>query len=301
MNRFSIHIGINRVNPAHYGTTFPVLRGAVNDATAMKLALQPFGYAEQILLDDTNPTTANFATTTNLQNHLNRFASQLVAGDLLVITYAGHGSQITDPHHVEPDGLNEVFAFWDRFLIDDELRRLFTRFASGVQIVVISDSCNSGTTIEFFLAGDFENSTINSLVGRNIVPHTIERRRPTNKPNEWEQSRLVSFQKAMQVVARNMAIYGPVITLPPLPESALRATVLSLSACTDNQEAHERPDGQHGWFTFRLLNIISNSLPATYPALRQLLETQTAPNGQTPQLKIDGPNKQKLANRRPFS
>lgn len=297
MNRFALHIGINRVDSAHYGATFPPLRGAVNDAIAMQQLLQPLGYTKQV------PLHQGDATTANLRKALTMFAGQMVAGDLLVVTYSGHGSQIFDPQGiVENDQRDEVYVLWDRFLLDDELRRLFVGFGHGVHIVVVSDSCNSGTITEVVRESSL-NSDSEPVLESNIVAGPIDQLPSNNEQNfiSGEQSRFVSFELAMQVVNRNIATYRPIMQQPSLPEAALRATVLSLSACRDNQEAREMPDGRHGWFTFHLNNQIRhNGLPPNYSLLRNRLESLTASQNQTPELNIYGPNKPKLANRQPF-
>ena len=45
----------------------------------------------------------------------------------------------------ETDQLDETWVLYDRQLLDDELYDLWCRFAPGVRILMISDSCHSGT------------------------------------------------------------------------------------------------------------------------------------------------------------
>ena len=45
------------------------------------------------------------------------------------------------------DGYDETWVLYDRQLVDDELYTLWSKFAPGVRIVVLSDSCHSGTAI----------------------------------------------------------------------------------------------------------------------------------------------------------
>ena len=73
------------------------------------------------------------------------------SGDSLVITFSGHGTYAPDKNGDEPDGLDEGLCPYDikqgKVLIDDEIHQLFAQRAAGVRIVLISDSCHSGTVI----------------------------------------------------------------------------------------------------------------------------------------------------------
>jgi metacaspase-1 len=72
-------------------------------------------------------------------------AEQLESGDLLFWTYLGHGGQMPDPDREESDARDETWVLFDRQLLDDELYALWARFQPGVRIVVLSDSCHSGS------------------------------------------------------------------------------------------------------------------------------------------------------------
>ena len=45
----------------------------------------------------------------------------------------------------EVDRQDETWCLWDGQLIDDELYLELSRFAAGVRVLVLSDSCHSGT------------------------------------------------------------------------------------------------------------------------------------------------------------
>ena len=67
---------------------------------------------------------------------------------MFLLTYSGHGSQVPDKNGDETeDGYDETWVLYDRQLVDDELYALWSKFAAGVRIVVLSDSCHSGTAI----------------------------------------------------------------------------------------------------------------------------------------------------------
>jgi hypothetical protein len=71
-------------------------------------------------------------------------------GDNLVITYSGHGTYQPDTDGDEVDGLDEALCPYDiqtnrAALIDDEIRVIFGARKPGVRLLLISDSCHSGT------------------------------------------------------------------------------------------------------------------------------------------------------------
>ena len=47
----------------------------------------------------------------------------------------------------EADKLDETWCLYDGQLIDDELYFELSKFAAGVRILVLSDSCHSGTVV----------------------------------------------------------------------------------------------------------------------------------------------------------
>ena len=92
------------------------------------------------------------ATSTALLDRIEKAAKELVEDDFFLLTYSGHGGQINDATSDEPDGLDETWVLYDREIVDDELYAAWSLFRPGVRILVLSDSCHSGTmTKEMFL------------------------------------------------------------------------------------------------------------------------------------------------------
>lgn len=135
----SLHIGVNRVDPARYGGWDGALSGCENDARTMTSIAQAEGFRTSQLF------TAN-ATSANVLAEIAEAARMLTTGGIFLLTYAGHGGQRpntgADP---EEDQQDETWVLYDRQLLDDELELAFTTFAPGVSIVLLSDSCHSGT------------------------------------------------------------------------------------------------------------------------------------------------------------
>ena len=74
-------------------------------------------------------------------------------GDSVVIQYSGHGSFVPDEDGDEPDGTDECICPYDITskgpITDDELFDLYNDKSRGVKLLVISDSCHSGTVARF--------------------------------------------------------------------------------------------------------------------------------------------------------
>ncbi len=137
MEKRALCIGIN-----DYPGTGMDLHGCVNDAHDWTAALAERGYAVTQLLD-------RRATKAAMKTAFRKLVKSAQAGDSLVITFSGHGTYQPDVDDDERDGYDEGLCPWDLTtrgaLIDDEIRALFTPLHSEARLVLISDSCHSGT------------------------------------------------------------------------------------------------------------------------------------------------------------
>jgi len=134
----SIHLGLNAVDPHHYQGWSGPLQGCENDARAMQAIADAQGFTSRLLLgaDATRP---------NLLAAMDRAAAELAAHDLLLLTYSGHGTSLPDRSGDEPDQRDEAWCLHDDLLIDDEIHHRLCAFAAGVRVLVVSDSCFSGS------------------------------------------------------------------------------------------------------------------------------------------------------------
>lgn len=85
------------------------------------------------------------ATRDNILSSLYRAAENAAADDIFVFYYSGHGGQQPDIDGDELDGKDETLVAYDREVIDDKIHEALIKFRFGVRVVMISDSCNSGT------------------------------------------------------------------------------------------------------------------------------------------------------------
>jgi hypothetical protein len=137
MTKRALCIGIN-----DYPGTDSDLSGCVNDCNDWAAALANRGFAVAQLMD-------RQATKANMMAAIGDLVDKAVAGDRIVLTYSGHGTWVPDGDGDEPDGRDEALCPWDigqgNVLLDDELRELFSKRARGVRLLMISDSCHSGS------------------------------------------------------------------------------------------------------------------------------------------------------------
>ena len=135
----SIHIGLNAVDPKCYdGSWAGTLVGAVQDANDMFAIATAQGFQATKLL-------GNAATREAVTQAIFQASTTLVAGDILWVSFAGHGGVVRDVSGDESDMQDETWCLYDGHLLDDELYLLWRCFAAGVRSLVVSDSCHSGT------------------------------------------------------------------------------------------------------------------------------------------------------------
>lgn len=138
--RRAILVGLKEVAPQAYGGWDGKngCAGCEFDVDNVAQMLTPMGYEILTL------KTAE-ATKLNILSYLNDSARTLEAGDTLLFYYAGHGGQQPDRNGDESDGHDETLIAFDGEIIDDQLNEIWCSFKPGVRIIMLSDSCNSGT------------------------------------------------------------------------------------------------------------------------------------------------------------
>ena len=255
----SLHIGLNRIDAGHYGTE-GTLAGCHADARDMEAMAASLGYNPRPkLLDDQ-------ATVAAVKAAINAASADLVGGDIFLMTYAGHGGQVPDGNGDEAgdtlggytgDSQDETWCLFDRMLIDDELYALLAGFQEGVRVVVISDSCHSGTvTRNLGGAGRW--------LGRDNLDRTYR-----------------DHRKAYDEVQTSY---------PARDRVAIGASVILVSGCQDNQTS---ADGNgNGLFTEKLKDAwAGGSFRGPLMKLRDQI-VQNMPANQTPNYYVVGrPNR----------
>ncbi len=267
----SLHLGLNGVSASAYAGWDGPLAACEFDANDMAAIAKSRGMKSTVLL-------TKKATRARLLDGMRRAAKALKAGDLFFLSYSGHGGQVPDVNGDEPDKKDETWCLYDGQLIDDELYFELSRFAAGVRILVLSDSCHSGS---------------------------VTRELPPPPPPPGQRAKLMPDAVAMRVYGEHKAFYDKLQVdvaqaagkLNVDPDAALaqvgaaahasalvgsfKPAVILISGCQDNQTSM---DGDHnGAFTEKLLKVwnqgaFQGSYGSFHARIRAAMPASQSPN-----------------------
>jgi hypothetical protein len=218
-------IGIN-----DYPGTGSDLRGCVNDARDWQAELERRGFQTTLMLD-------RQATKQAMASQMQRLLVDAKYGDVLVITYSGHGTWVPDADGDEPDHRDEALVPHDIReagpLLDDDLFEIFNERDRGVRLVMISDSCHSGTVARF-------------------APHPLEGQRPRTR----FLAPAAFLSQAATAAAERVA--------GPISRARSRTSSLLLAGCRDSEysydaEFNNKPNGAYTYVALQALK----QLPAS--------------------------------------
>jgi hypothetical protein len=240
----SLHIGLNGVSGAAYGGWDGPLAACEFDAHDMAALAKAQGMKPTVLI--TKKATRNAALA-----GIRAAAKALQGGDFFFLSYSGHGGQVPDVNGDEADKKDETWCLYDGQLIDDELYAELGKFKAGVRILVLSDSCHSGTVTREMV----------------IPPPVIPGQRPKDMPAAVAMRTYREHQAFYDKLQRDVAAAAgkPVVD----PDNALAqvavsgrlsaiadkfdASLILISGCQDNQTSM---DGDHnGAFTEQVLKV----------------------------------------------
>ncbi|MGX5817151.1 S8 family serine peptidase [Chitinophaga lutea] len=228
---YSLHIGLNQVDSTQYPGV-PALKAAVSDAEFWASYAKKLGYAGGSLHD-------REATADAVLSALEAYAKKLQPGDILLLTYAGHGSQMPNdkPEGFDDEQNDQTWCLYDRELLDDELFEAFRGFAEGTRILVVSDSCHSGTMTRV-LPNELDLSV---MLNAGLEQMTETRGLRSRKLP----------QKVEQVVAARFgdSVYKPIQKKyrKTAQGENVKAAVKLLAACQDDQTTYD--GDKNGVFT----------------------------------------------------
>ncbi len=264
----ALHIGVNWLDPDHYSGWDGYLPNCHADAEALRGLASAQGFRSSVLLSD-------FATREGVIQGIRSAARSLKTGDCFLLTYAGHGGTVPDEegYDDEEDDIDETWCLYDGQILDDELHELWAEFAEGVRVLVLSDSCHSGTITKD----------------------------PDAPEGEVPAGRFMPPAEAVRTFTNNSPFYVAIQQALPENPSSLHARVRLISGCQDDQYSMEHPSIPHGRFTATLLEVWGEgAFEGDYEAFYQEIIAKM-PEKQQPNHYVIGPDHLSFDAEKPFT
>jgi len=248
----SLHLGLNSVDPAHYAGWDGPLEACEFDARDMASIARAKRMTPTVLL-------TSEATRERVLKAIRSAAGKLKKGDLFFLSFSGHGGQVKDVSGDEDDlgdgrdKQDETWCLFDAQLIDDELHFELSRFAPGVRILVLSDSCHSGTVTRAAppLTDPARPNARSRLMPASIGRRTYEAHKPFYD----------GLQRGVEKRAGKAAVADPDAALAEVAASArltaivkkFKPAAILISGCQDNQTSMD--GDRNGAFTEQLIQV----------------------------------------------
>ncbi|KAG1753600.1 caspase domain-containing protein [Suillus paluster] len=247
---------------------FPNLPQAHKDVVRMKeFLIRSRGYLPEniVLMMHHNSVAKKFyPSRTNMLREIDLVVQRTSQYDQIFFYYTGHGDQVTCKHNSEPDNKDEaILTYTGKRIIDNVLKaRLVDPLPQGAKLFALWDCCHSQTVLdlEHYNCNELWRAPLKVLTGlarktksigqglskrlsANILKDSSEGRSsskddsPRNAPlaiDSGEPSALYRVSSPDSYLPR--CTFDCPITLP---ENRVKAYVVSLSACKDNELAYD--------------------------------------------------------------
>jgi hypothetical protein len=248
---YALTVGLNSVDPNHYAGWSGTLVACEADARDMATVLRGRGFDVTTLL-------TKQATREAVLKAIADIARVARADDIFVYTNSSHGGQLPDKEGDESDGLDETICMYDGEIIDDELYAAFQGLAPGVRVLVLSDSCHSGTMTR-------------------VMPE------PGANPARADGIRGMPLEVQARTYYAHQEMYDKLLRHPAYRRArdATQASILLISGCMDNQTSS---DGAfNGLFTGTLLRVwnggkFTGSYKKFWKKITSLMPKDQSPN-----------------------
>lgn len=121
----------------------------------------------------------NIASAINFKKTVSDVAKIAEYGDRVTIYFSGHGTYIEDSVYKEDAFLHDqAICLFDGLLTDNEIFNLLAQFRPGVNLILIIDSCHSGSMYKLYQTG--------SKIPKSMPIKVLEKMKPVNynRPNK---------------------------------------------------------------------------------------------------------------------
>jgi hypothetical protein len=191
------------------------LRGCVNDANDWATLFESYSVSVERLVDEE-------ATRREILRSIGFQLADMRFGDILFVQFSGHGTTVADTSGDEPDRVDEAICPYDVMgagpIVDDELNWLFAQRPRGSKIVMIADSCFSGSVAKAAVMFDRLTRGVSTRRIVKVGGVTTEYRVPKFLPPRVLEGSYV---------------------MPALMSKRKDQTWILLSGCQDNQVSYD--------------------------------------------------------------
>ena len=220
------------------------------------------------------------ATRENVIAEFGAAASELDTGDFFLVTFSGHGDWVKDISGDEEDQRDDTWCLYNGYFLDDELNVLLAAFKPGCRVLVLSDSCHSGTMLK---GGKDEKDEAQEMEDEFVYSRAMPRR--------------VSFES----YENHFQYYADLQLALPQPRPEIVASVRLISGCQEDEESFGSKET--GRFTEAVKNVFADgSFHGNYKQFHAAIvkEISKAGNPQTPGHTVVGVPDKSYDNQRPF-
>lgn len=266
---YCLAIGLNSVDKVHYNGWNGALNCCEKDANDLAKLAAEAGFQTDFLF-------TKDATRDNVKSAIQKASESLNEGDIFLVYYSGHGGQvenIADTNSDETDAKDETWCLYDGQLIDDELYKLWKGFKPGTRILMISDSCHSGTMVK-------------------------ELEELSNHP----ETKIMPYDLCLSVYDKNKDFYDSILDKKKDRtelEPDINSSVILISACQDNQTA--MAGYNNSVFTYNLIKVWNNGqFEGDYRNFHSKI-VRLHPQTQTPNYVVLGARNYEYEAQKPFT
>ncbi|MDO9091740.1 MAG: caspase family protein [Rubrivivax sp.] len=283
-NAMSLHLGLNTVSAAAYEGWEGPLAACEFDAKDMAAIARKQGMKSTTLLTKKATRAAVLAA-------LRAAVKALKSGDLFFLTFSGHGGQVPDTNRDEADRKDETWCLFDGQLIDDELYFELSRFAAGVRVLVLSDSCHSGTVTRARKPPPLPAGQRRRLMPDAIGAKVYAAHRELYDRLQADVAQAAAAERRRAPVDPDAALAQVALAGPAAQATVLvgrfKPSVVLISGCQDNQ--YSMDGDNNGAFTGELLAVWNKGkFSGTYTQLHAQVRSRM-PASQSPNLFTLGP------------
>lgn len=203
----SLHIGLKYLDPQHY-----LIDGKLNapekDASDMQFIcknLKPAFQTTKLLVNDQ-------AKKVNVVSYIENASKILEINDLFLVSFSGHGGMLPNYNSDDEEtGYDQTWCLYDSMIVDDELSKLWLKFKQGVRILIISDSCYSGSIMKM-----------------------VDEGKKRDKNGYF--SKYIDEKLLLQIYKQNQVYYDSILKAPKTNHAVIKSKIIQLSACSDTEE-----------------------------------------------------------------